>query len=83
MFLLWWRLTSHLWCLDFERDFFFKILFLWSIELFWINYAWLVMYLNSCSMDLGRDSLDFIFIETLSLILCRFGPHLGGKISAR
>ena len=55
MFLLWWRLTFHLWCLDFVRDLFLKLLFLWSIELFWIDYVSKFMYLNSCSMDLGRD----------------------------
>ena len=40
-----------------KRSFFFlKVLFLWSIKLFWINYAKLVMYLNACSMDLGHDT---------------------------
>ena len=51
---------------SFCKRFFLKVLFLWSIELFWIIYASLVMYLNSCFMELGRDTTyPHIFLSHL------------------
>ena len=64
MFLLQRRLTSHLWCLDFVRDFLKKYYFFGVLNYFGLimliescKISKLVMHLNSCSMDLGCDSV--------------------------
>ena len=81
MFLLWWRLTSHLWCLDFVRDFFKSTV---SLE-YWIILDWLCLVSHvSKFMFHGFGSWHFVsptWPHNCSLVETMFLTHVTLSLS--